>query len=114
MNQTEPPPAQHPRAGLFVQAAEVDGIRSRFFNKWSLFRSKLAGFFSILLVVRFSLAMVLLPAIAMIFIEQGREGLRILATMPDQPRSQVVAFVLALMFLTFMAWYWASILVDVL
>ena len=89
-------------------------INSRLFNKWSLFRTKLAGFFSILMVVRFSLAMVVIPAITMIFIEQGREALRILAMAPSQPTSQVVFFILFLMLLTFTAWYWASILVDVL
>ena len=89
-------------------------ITSRLANKWFLFRDKLDGFFSILKVVRFSLAMVLLPAIAMIFIEQGREALRILATAPHQPTSQVIAFIFCLVLLTLMAWYWASILVDVL
>jgi glycerophosphoryl diester phosphodiesterase len=89
-------------------------ISSRLFNKWSLFRTKLAGLFSILTVVRFSLAVVLLPAIAMIFIDQGREALRILAMAPSQPTSQVVGFIVSLILLTLTAWYWASILVDVL
>jgi glycerophosphoryl diester phosphodiesterase len=88
-------------------------LSSRFFNKWSLFRTKLAGLFSILTVVRFSLAVVLLPAIAMIFIPQGTEALRILAKAKNHP-TQVTAFIISLIILTFMAWYWASILVDVL
>jgi glycerophosphoryl diester phosphodiesterase len=88
--------------------------RSALFNKWSLFRTRLAGLFSILMVVRFSLLTVLFPAIAMIFIDQGSEALRILATAPKQPTSQVVAFIVGLITLTFMTWYWASILVDIL
>src|SRR6476646_4460908 len=86
----------------------------RLFTKWSLFRTRLAGLFSILMVVRFSLAMVLLPAIAMIFVEQGREALRILAMAQPQPTSQVIAFIVSLILVTLTTWYWASILVDVL
>jgi len=86
---------------------------SSLLNRWSRFRNNLTGFFSILKVVRFSLAMAVLPAIALIFVEQGREALRILATSGNHPTS-VSAFVLALTLLMLTAWYWASILVDVL